>query len=116
MGLIEIENMEFYAFHGCYKEEKIVGNKFTVNVSIIADCDKAAETDDINHTVNYQKVYTMIKKEFEKKSNLLENVAGRILDSLYANFAGIERATVKVSKHNPPMGGKIDKVSVTLTK
>jgi len=52
----------------------------------------------------------------KKKSNLLENIAGRILDSLYENTENIESVTIKVSKMNPPMGGKIKNVSVTMTK
>ena len=29
-GIIEIEGMEFFAFHGCYETERVVGNKFMV--------------------------------------------------------------------------------------
>jgi 7,8-dihydroneopterin aldolase/epimerase/oxygenase len=52
----------------------------------------------------------------EKKSHLLEHIAGRILDSLYSEMQGIKKATVKVSKLNPPMGGKINSVSVVLSR
>ena len=37
MGLIQIENMEFYAFHGHYREEQIVGNRFIVDLTIETD-------------------------------------------------------------------------------
>ena len=50
------------------------------------------------------------------KSRLLENVAKRILDALFAEFSNLENAKVKVSKMNPPMGGEIEKVSVTISK
>ncbi|HEY3389308.1 MAG TPA: dihydroneopterin aldolase [Prolixibacteraceae bacterium] len=50
------------------------------------------------------------------KSHLLENVAGRILNRLYSEFRSIEKAKVKISKLNPPMGGQIEKVSVTLER
>ena len=116
MGLIQIESMEFYAFHGHFKEEQIVGNKFLVDLKIEADCSKAAESDDLNDAVNYQIAYNLVKEEMAKKSHLLENIAQRILDSLYNNLSGIEKATVKVQKMNPPMGGKMKSVSVTLTK
>ncbi len=116
MGLIQIEGMEFYAYHGCFKEEQIVGNKFLIDLSIEADCDKASKTDDLNNAVNYQTAYTIVKKEMEKKSYLLENIANRILESLYKNLPNIKKARVKVSKINPPMGGKIEKVSLTLCK
>jgi 7,8-dihydroneopterin aldolase/epimerase/oxygenase len=116
MGLIQIEGMEFYAFHGCYKEEQIVGNKFRVDISIDTDCEKAKSTDDLRNALNYQAVYLLVKEQMQIKSKLLEHVAGRILDALYRGFPETEKATVKVSKMNPPLGGKVEKVSVTLTK
>lgn len=116
MGLIEIEGMEFYAYHGHYKEEQIVGNKFLINLKIETDCSKASKSDDIEDAVNYQTAYKIIKTEMQKKSNLLENIAGRILDALYEKFDNTKLITIKVSKMNPPMGGKIKKVSITMTR
>ena len=52
----------------------------------------------------------------EKKSKLLENIAKRILDSLYANMKGIKKATVRIRKLNPPVGPKVGSVSVTMTR
>lgn len=116
MGLIEIEGMEFYAYHGHFKEEQIVGNKFLVNIAIETDCDSAGESDRLDDALNYQVVYRLIQKEMEKKSHLLENIAKRILDSLYAEFETIKHARVKISKMNPPMGGQIEKVSITMER
>ena len=116
MCQIEIEGMEFYAYHGHYEEEQIVGNRFILDLKIETDCQKAAESDDINDAVNYQTAYKIIKKEMKIKSYLLESIAGRILNALYDNFDEIKQITLKVSKMNPPMGGKIKKVSITMTK
>ena len=116
MGLIHLDNMEFYAFHGHYKEEQIVGNKFIVNLTVEVNTDKAATTDNLEDTLNYQKVYEVVKKEMSKKSHLLEHIASRILDALYSNFNLINAVTVKVSKINPPLGGKTGSVSVTLSR
>jgi len=117
MDIISIENMEFYAFHGHYHEEQIVGSKFLVNLVIEADLDKAAESDALKDTINYQSVYRVVKEEMEKKSKLLENIAKRIIDSMYAHFESIQKVSVKVSKMNPPIGGgRIEKVSVTLCR
>jgi 7,8-dihydroneopterin aldolase/epimerase/oxygenase len=116
MGYIEIEGMEFYAYHGHFKEEQIVGNKFLIDLKIETDCLKPSQTDLIKDAVNYQSAYKIIKKEMQKKSHLLEHIAGRILDALYNELENINSITVKVSKINPPMGGKIKNVSVTMTK
>ncbi len=114
MSKIQIENMEFYAYHGHYKEEQIVGNKFLVDLEIEADMTKASESDDLSDAVNYQMAYHLVKQEMEKKSHLLENIARRILDVLFEELDGIREAKVKVSKMNPPVGGKMDCVSVSL--
>lgn len=116
MGLIKIENMEFYAFHGHYREEQIVGNRFIVDLTIETDMSVPSKSDNLRDAVNYQKAYQIVKEQMEKKSYLLENIAGRILDALYSEMQGIKKATVKVSKMNPPMGGKIGSVSVVMEK
>lgn len=116
MGLIQIENMEFYAFHGHFKEEQIVGNRFLVDLIIETDMTVPAKTDNLKDALNYQRAYQIVKNEMAKKSHLLENIAGRIIDALYAEMDGIIKAKVKVSKMNPPMGGKIGSVSVTIER
>lgn len=115
-GVIEIEGMEFYAYHGCFKEEQIVGNRFLVDLRLEADCTEACASDDIQDAVNYQIAYHVVKQEIEKKSHLLENIADRILRELFVALPSIEKAKVKVSKMNPPLGGKIISVSVSLEK
>jgi len=116
MGLIQIENMEFYAFHGHYKEEQIVGNRFLVDLTIETDMSIPSKSDNLKDAVNYQKAYQIVKTEMERKSHLLENIAGRILDALYSEMKGIKKATIKVSKLNPPIGGRIGSVSIVMEK
>jgi len=116
MGEIQIEGMEFYAHHGHFADERIVGNKFLIDLFIKTECKKAAASDKLNDALNYQEVYELVKIEMGKKSHLLENVAGRILDSLFDNMDGVVKARIKVSKMNPPMGGKICKVSVVIKR
>lgn len=112
MGLIRIEQMEFYSFHGCFEEERIVGNRFIVDLLMETDMTRACETDRIGDALNYQTAYDLVKQEMKTKSYLLEHIACRILDALFSTFPELEKASVKVAKMNPPMGGKIGSVSV----
>lgn len=114
MGLIRIEGMEFYAFHGHYQEEQKVGNRFLVDLVMETDMTKPSESDSLKDAVNYQAAYEIVKKQMEKKSYLLENIAGRILSAIHAELDGVKKVVVKVSKLNPPIGGKISSVSVEL--
>lgn len=116
MGTIVIENMEFYAFHGHYREEQIVGNRFLVDLEIECDMERAGQSDKLEDAADYQIAYQTVKTEMARKSYLLENIATRILDALYVNMPSIGKATVRIRKMNPPMGGKIGSVGVTLSR
>ncbi len=116
MGTIVIENMEFYAFHGHYREEQIVGNRFLVDLEMEVEMERAGETDRLEDATDYQMAFRTIKAEMEKKSYLLEHIAKRILDALYANLPGIKKATVRIRKMNPPLGGNIGSVGVTMSR
>jgi dihydroneopterin aldolase len=117
MGLIKIEGMEFYAFHGHYKEEQIVGNRFLVDLELETNMDRPAESDSLEDAVNYQVAYRIVKNAMkDHKSNLLENIGRRILDALYLELEGIDAATVTIRKMNPPMGGPIKNVSIRMTR
>jgi len=114
MAKISINGMEFHAFHGCFKEEQMIGNTFIVDVCLETNTTEAEESDDLRKTVNYAFVYELVKKEMEITSRLIEHVARRILDSIIITFPQITSAELKVSKMNPPVGGKVDRVMVTL--
>jgi dihydroneopterin aldolase len=115
-GILEIEEMEFFAYHGCFEAEQTVGNKFKVYACLHYNCDKAAVSDQITDALSYQTAYEIIAVEMMKRSHLLEHVGLRILDALYAAFPQLLYAKIKISKMNPPLGGQIRCTSVTLEK
>ncbi|PKP23073.1 MAG: dihydroneopterin aldolase [Bacteroidetes bacterium HGW-Bacteroidetes-21] len=115
MGCIEIEGMEFYAYHGHFAEEQVVGNRFVVNVAIETDTEKAGVSDDLKDALDYQQVYQIINHEMQQKSFLLEHLAHRIENKILESFPNITGLKLNVGKINPPVGGKVQKVSVTLT-
>jgi dihydroneopterin aldolase len=116
MGRILLEDMEFYAYHGCFNEERVAGNRFMVDLTMDTDMALPSKTDHITDALNYQTAYSIVKVEMSKKSHLLENVASRILDALFNKFPQLSQATIKVSKMNPPMGGAMRCVSVEQTR
>jgi dihydroneopterin aldolase len=115
MALIEIEGMEFYAFHGHFAVEKVAGNRFIVDLKIEADVSLAGQTDRLEDTLDYSRAYQLVKEEMGKPSDLLENIACRIISRVRSEFPAAEKVWVKVSKMNPPMGGPIEKVSVSFS-
>ena len=114
MAVISIEGMEFYAYHGCFKEEQLIGTWFIVDLFLTTDTTSAEQTDNLHETVNYLEVYQVVKREMEVNSKLLEHVGRRILKEVHDQFPSVEKARIKVRKMNPPLGGKMDFVSLTL--
>lgn len=114
MAIIRIEGMRFYAHHGCFSEERKIGTYFVVDVAMDVDTSLAQSTDNIDDTVNYADVYQVVKSEMSVPSNLLEHVADRIGHSVLRRFPRVDSLRVKVSKCSPPLGGKMDAVSVEI--
>ena len=114
MSVISIEGMEFFAYHGCFKEEAIIGTKFRIDLFLKTDTRKAETSDELQDTVNYQKVYEYVKSEMQTRSNLLEHVGRRILVRVKQEFPEVNYAQIKIRKLNPPLGGKMDFVAVEL--
>lgn len=114
MATIAINDMRFYAHHGCFEQERIIGTNFRVDLVFDTDTRQAEVTDNIADTVNYLEVYQVVKREMELPSNLLEHVARRVGEAVRKEFPAVTAVRVKVSKLNPPLGGQMESVSVEL--
>ena len=114
IGVIELEGMRFWAFHGCLEKERKDGNLFIVDFRGELDLRKAAESDSLEDTVNYGEIYEAVKSEMNHPSDLLEHVAGRIVKSIARRFPEFVRFSVRVSKLRPPVNGPAQWSRVTL--
>ena len=115
MAKIYLSDMRFYAYHGCFEEERIVGTHFSVDCVLETDCKEAAEQDNLGKTVNYQDIYSLIAQEMKQPSSILEHVAYRIINLLHRHFPTVAKVNISIHKLNPSLGGKIGKVSVELS-
>ena len=113
---ILLENIKIHAFHGVLPEEKILGTYYILNLTIKADIWKAAETDDLKDTINYAEINNIIHEEMKIPSELLEQVAGRIIDKIRQKFPQIISIKLKITKTKPPMQCEIDGVNIVLKK
>ena len=83
MGIIKVENIKLYAFHGCLNEEALIGSDYIIDVTVTADLSKSSQTDDLNDTVDYVLLNKIVKEEMAIRSKLLEEVGQRILDRIF---------------------------------
>ena len=115
MGTLEINDMVFFACHGCFTEERTICNKFVVNFRGRTDVSKAAESDNLEDAVNYQLIYNVIREEMEIPSNLLEHVCGRILKRMQQEFPALVTGEISIAKLNPPIGGQLGAFKCTMS-
>ena len=113
-GTLELEGMEFRAYHGCLERERTAGNDFVVDFRGEMDMSAAAESDRLEDAVNYALIYDVVAEEMAKPSDLLEHVAGRIVKALEERFPEFTSFSVRVSKRRPPVSGIVQWSRITL--
>ena len=114
MGKVSLQGMEFYARHGYYEEERVIGNKYRVDVTIELDFSDASEDDKLEGTVDYEKLYEIVKEVMSIDAKLLEHLAGKMIKSIKSSFSQIKQVEVSISKFNPPIKGLCERAIVTL--
>ncbi|WP_407483117.1 dihydroneopterin aldolase [Elizabethkingia meningoseptica] len=113
---IILEDIKIYAYHGVLPEENILGTYYLVNAEIHADLWKAAESDNLNDTINYALVNDIIHEEMKIPSQLLEHVIGRVMSRIAEKFSQINFIKIRLTKVQPPMPGEMTGVSVEMEK
>lgn len=112
MALIGLEGMRFFAYHGFYPEEQILGTDYIVDVYLETDFSRAAAVDDLYQTINYETVHRICDIEMRCSSKLMEAVASRIVIGLKRQFPSLAGLKVRIRKLHPPLAGPVDNAVV----
>ena len=112
MGLITVEGIRVFAYHGHLPEEAILGGHFIVNVWVTADTSEVEKTDDLKDTVDYVKIIEIVKQQMAIRANMIEVPAKRIVDAILP-LHKVQKVKVEVEKIQPPIDATFDKISVT---
>ena len=116
MGTIQLKNIRVFSNHGCLDEEAKIGSDYRVDLKVYGDLSNSAKTDELGDTIDYVHLNLIVKEEMAIRSKLLETVAERILNRVLRELIMVQKAKVKVSKKNPPIGGNVAMVTVSRTK
>ena len=116
MGIIRLNNMNFYGYHGVYDFEKEQGANFEIDLELFTSLTKSSKSDNIEDTINYEDVYEQVKKAFGSKSYfLLEKLADSISRSIFEEHK-INKLIIRVRNINAPLDGKLDSVEIELKR
>ena len=111
---IRLDGIYVRAFHGCYDLEQQVGNRFRVDIVIRTLLGDLPATDDVTQAVNYLTVFEIVERTMQRTQRTIEAAASNVIAAIKEAFPQIVEVECTVAKIAPPLGGKIDKVSVTL--
>lgn len=112
--IVSLEGMLFYAYHGVFEEERTIGNHYVVDVSIHTSFQQAVDADDLKGTIDYGEVYEVVKQIMDVPTQLLETLAGRMVQQIFNHFASAQAIRVSVAKKHPPIGGLADQSRITM--
>lgn len=115
MLTVSLNNLQFEACHGIFPEEKVLGNSFEVDCSVDIP-DPGYVIRHIEETVNYQKLYDIIREQMEIATPLLETVAMGIGTRIRESFPAVMAISVSIRKLHPPIKGLQGNTCVTWKK
>ena len=114
MDKIRLKNIQLFGYHGYFKEERKIGQKFEVDIEISTELIKAAESDNLKKTVNYQDVFNEVTNYFKfNRKKLIETVAHDIAKIILFKKNVID-VKIIIRKPSVPIGGVCSSVEVEL--
>jgi 7,8-dihydroneopterin aldolase/epimerase/oxygenase len=117
MDKILFNRMEFYGYHGAFKEENKLGQRFYVDLELFLDLAKPGHSDNLQDTVNYADIYITVRTIVEEERyELVEAVAERIADKILVEFPLIQETLIRVIKPDPPIPGHYQSVAVEIKR
>jgi len=105
MHSIQLEGLDFFAYHGFLDEEQRIGNHYRVDIVVETDFGLAAQFDTLENTIDYSKLYAIIANIMQQPARLLEHIAYKIITQTKTVFPQSKTVEVCVAKQNPPLGG-----------
>tara|TARA_B100000902_G_scaffold377450_1_gene409683 strand:- start:483 stop:839 length:357 start_codon:yes stop_codon:yes gene_type:complete len=116
MGKIIVRDITNYAYHGCLPSEKKIGGVYKTTLWIQGNFSTSEYKDDLSKTIDYEEVAELVTNEMKVSSNLIENVARRILDKMMLRFLNIKKIKIKVVKIKPPINADVPQVEYVVKK
>jgi 7,8-dihydroneopterin aldolase/epimerase/oxygenase len=111
MYTIHLKNIVLYGRHGVYLQEQQLDAPFLLDIS----CTIAGnELQNIQDSVDYEKLFFLVKEVFKTPFALLESLANELLVTIKTTYPVVEKVQISVFKTNPAIAGLQGTVGVSL--
>jgi dihydroneopterin aldolase len=115
-GTIRLEGLTLYGYHGALEVERRLGQKLELDLELTVDLSKAAASDQLQDTVNYETVYEIVSETVEnERFHLLEALADTICRRILSRLE-VERVKVRIGKNALPFPNQISRVEIALER
>ena len=117
MDKIYLKNVEIFANHGVFKEEKTLGQKFVLDLELTLSLEEAGRTGDLTKSVHYGELCHGIEKEFMKESyDLIETAAQKVAEFTLYNYPLVKDVKVTLKKPWAPILRSLDTVFIEIER
>src|SRR5437868_336233 len=111
---VELHNLRFFAHHGMYEEEKKVANEFNVDLEVSFEANETITS--INESINYVKLYELVKRHMLQEQRLLETIVMNITNAIHEQFSLVKKVSITITKKYPPVINFSGNVAVSYVK
>ncbi|MBE7169650.1 MAG: dihydroneopterin aldolase [Williamsia sp.] len=115
MLTVHLSDLQFYAYHGIYEGEAVVGGNYQVDLRVGYD-EKNSRFDAVENIISYEELFSIVKKRMAIASPLLEEVADAIIRKIKHRYSVATEITLSIYKLQPPIEGFQGKAGITLQK
>ena len=117
MDKIYLKDIEIFANHGLFQEEKVLGQKFILSLELSLDIKECAKTHDLTKSVHYGDLCHKVLDLFQSESiDLIETVVDKIAKFVLDNYSIVNEVKVLLKKPWAPIGRHLDYAAVETTR
>ena len=112
---IQIAGLQTFGYHGLFKEERSLGQKFTFDIDVTLNPAPTHRDDSLDASIRYDAVVdAAVSLAGEMKYHTLEALGEAVAIGLLRRFALIDTICVGVSKFSPPIPHTLSKVGIAV--
>ncbi len=117
MDSIQLTGICAYGYVGYLPEEQVLGQWFTVNLTIWIDLSKAGSSDCIEDTLDYRSVIRSTRQLIQtEQCALLETLASKIANIVLSADQRVKQVRVELLKPNAPIPDFTGEVRIDITR
>ncbi|MDF2613727.1 MAG: 2-amino-4-hydroxy-6-hydroxymethyldihydropteridine pyrophosphokinae [Clostridia bacterium] len=117
MDKIYVQDLEVFAYHGVFEEEKRLGQKFLISMVLTLDLRAAALYGDLKQSVHYGELCEDVETLFKETSyDLIETAAEKTAQFILVQYPQVQTVKVSIKKPWAPILKSLNFVAVEVTR